>query len=120
MSNNIDQYAKVKLGGGNEFMAKGPLEFMKWCSGFWGMPLVAFFPPGGTLLTSYLFTGTSPRRRANPRVTVHALGTASRNAGGVSRHPALLYTPTCRTVENDANRRLRRFASFSQRYKQLI
>ena len=28
MSNNIDQYAKVKLGGGNEFMAKGPLEFM--------------------------------------------------------------------------------------------
>ena len=28
MSNNIDQYAKVKLGGGNEFMAKGPLIFM--------------------------------------------------------------------------------------------
>ena len=30
----IDQYAKVKLGGGNEFMAKGPLIFMsevvKW------------------------------------------------------------------------------------------
>ena len=24
MSNNIDQYAKVKLGGGNEFMANGP------------------------------------------------------------------------------------------------
>ena len=23
-----------------------------------------------------------------PRVTVHALGTASRNAGGVSRHPS--------------------------------
>ena len=30
------------------------------------------------------------------RVTVHALVTASRNAGGVSRHPALVYTPTLR------------------------
>ena len=37
MSNNIDQYAKVKLGGGNEFMGKGPVEFMsevvKWILG---------------------------------------------------------------------------------------
>ena len=32
MSNNIDQYAKVKLGGGNEFMAKGPLEFINWAN----------------------------------------------------------------------------------------
>ena len=32
MSNNIDQYAKVKLGGGNEFMANEPVEFM---SGEW-------------------------------------------------------------------------------------
>ena len=53
------------------------------------------------------------------RVTVHALGTVSRNAGGVSRHPAHEYTPTCHLVENDANHRLRRFASFSQRYQQL-
>ena len=30
MSNNIDQYAKVKLGGGNEFMGKGSLEFINW------------------------------------------------------------------------------------------
>ena len=43
MANNIDQYAKVKLGVGNEFMGKEPLIFMKWCSRFWGMPLVAFF-----------------------------------------------------------------------------
>ena len=28
MSNNIDQYAKVKLGGGNEFMAK--LACVRW------------------------------------------------------------------------------------------
>ena len=36
----IDQYAKVKLGGKYQFMGKGPVEFMKWCRGFWGMPLV--------------------------------------------------------------------------------
>ena len=28
MSNNIDKYAKVKLGGGNEFIDKGPVEFI--------------------------------------------------------------------------------------------
>jgi hypothetical protein len=41
-------------------------------------------------------TSTTLRRRASrddlsPRITVHALGTASRNAGGVSRHPSYVY-----------------------------
>ena len=50
---------------------------------------------GGTLLV----TGTSLHRRAKridhppPQVTVHALGTASRNAGGVSRHPSNIPLP---------------------------
>ena len=38
----------------------------------------------------------------HPRVTIHALVTASRNAGGVSRHPALVYSQTCRIVELQA------------------
>ena len=88
---------------------------MYWCSGFWGMPLVADDTrpltkgAGGDTL---LVNGPSLRRRAKrvdhlpsyrqPRITVHALVTASRNAGGVSRHPALVYTPTCRTDELQA------------------
>ena len=40
MSNNIDKYAKVKLGGGNEFMGKGPLIFMSEVD-FGGRALVA-------------------------------------------------------------------------------
>ena len=95
-------------------MGKGPVEFM------------SVFPSrilGDATSGGRYSHGPSPSRRGTfyqlnhfvsfnrhlpppsyrqPRITVHALVTASRNAGGVSRHPVLVYTPTCRTVKNDA------------------
>ena len=51
-----------------QFMPLFYVEFMSFRPGFWGMPLVVDDTPGDTLLTSYLFTGTSPRRRAKVKL----------------------------------------------------
>ena len=50
---------------------------------------------GGPRIISLRFGSLSKRKahRPPPRATVHALVTASRSAGGVSRHPAPVYTP---------------------------